>query len=201
MIKNVVFDIGGVLTDYRLVEFLAEKGFDGTMIKRILKASIMSPYWDAFDRNDLTEDEALEAFASLDPEIKEDLFKAYNNIEGMLVPRDYAIPWVKSLKADGLNVYYLSNYSIKAFTECADSVAFMEFTDGGCLSHQEHLTKPDPEIYKRFLDKYDLNPAECIFIDDTKENVEIAVELGFKGIVFESQESAAAQIAEIRAAE
>lgn len=45
-IKNIVFDIGGVLADFRIKEFLSEKGFDGAMIRRILKASVMSPTGD-----------------------------------------------------------------------------------------------------------------------------------------------------------
>ena len=49
-IRNIVFDIGGVLADFRIKEFLSEKGFDGTMIRRILNASVMSPYWGQFER-------------------------------------------------------------------------------------------------------------------------------------------------------
>ena len=50
MIRNIVFDIGGVLADFRLMEFLTEKGFDGPMIKRILRASVMSPYWETYGK-------------------------------------------------------------------------------------------------------------------------------------------------------
>lgn len=194
MAKNVVFDIGGVLAEYRLKEFLFEKGFDGPMIKRILKASIMSPFWDDFDRGDLTEDEALEGFASTDPEIKEDLRVAYENIQGMLVPQPYAVPWVKALKEQGFGVFYLSNYSIKAYNECKDSVEALDYMDGGMLSHREHLLKPDPEFFKHFLEHYGLEAGDCYFVDDTPKNVEVACELGFKGIVFDSYENVAPQL-------
>ncbi|MBR1816561.1 MAG: HAD family phosphatase [Lachnospiraceae bacterium] len=188
MIKNVVFDIGGVLADYKIKEFLANKGFDGTMIKRILKASIMSPYWGQFERAELTEEETLKAFASLDPEIEDELYKAYSNVEGMLVIRDFAIPIVKKLKEEGLNVYFLSNYSKKAYDECGDSLAFMEYMDGGILSFMVGKTKPDPEMYKLFLNEYDLKPEECVFVDDTEENVVAAGQLDFNGIVFKTYE-------------
>ncbi len=188
MIKNVVFDIGNVLADYRIKEFLLNKGFGPDMIKRILKASLMSPYWEAFERCDLTEDEALKAFASLDPEIEQDIYAAYENINGMLTMRSFAIDLVKQLKAEGYGVYYLSNYSSKAFRECSASLAFMEYTDGGCLSFQEKMTKPDVNFYKLFLERYKLDPTECVFVDDTPENVEVARQLGFKGIIFETYE-------------
>lgn len=45
MIHNIIFDIGNVLTDYRWEGFLADKGFDAEMIKKIAKASIMHPLW------------------------------------------------------------------------------------------------------------------------------------------------------------
>ena len=125
MIRNIVFDIGGVLADFRIREFLMEKGFDGPVIKRILKASVMSPYWGRFERGELTEEETLQGFVSVDPEIADDLRTAFSSIEGMLIMRDYAIPLVKALKDSGLGVYYLSNYSKKAYDECARSLVFI----------------------------------------------------------------------------
>lgn len=188
MIKNIVFDIGNVLADFRLVEFLTAKGYSPEIIKRILKASVMSPYWEAFERCDLTEEEAKRKFAELDPELEKEIYEAYASIEGLLGIREYAVDWVKALKEQGFNVYYLSNYSKKAFDECKDSLVFMPYMDGGCLSFQEKMTKPDERFYKRFLEKYNLAAEECIFIDDTPVNVEVAEKIGFKGIIFESYE-------------
>ena len=189
MIRNIVFDIGGVLADFRLMEFLTEKGFDVPMIKRILKASVMSPYWGSFERGELTEEETLRGFASLDPENEGNLRTAFSNIEGMLTMREYAIPLVKAMKEAGLHVYYLSNYSKKAYDECAGSLDFMPYMDGGLVSFLAGRTKPDPEMYRMFLLKYGLRADECVFIDDTEENVEAAKALGFSGIVFRDYES------------
>lgn len=188
MIRNIVFDIGGVLADFRLMEFLTEKGFDVPMIKRILKASVMSTYWGSFERGELTEEETLRGFASLDPENEGNLRTAFSNIEGMLTMRQYAIPLVKALKESGLRVYYLSNYSKKAYDECAGSLEFMPYMDGGLVSFLAGRTKPDPEMYRMFLLKYGLRADECVFIDDTGENVEAAKALGFSGIVFRDYE-------------
>ena len=188
MIKNIVFDIGGVLADFRIMEFMAEKGFDAPMIKRILKASVMSPYWMSFERGELTEEETLRGFAGQDPEIEDELRRAFSNIEGMLTMRDYAIPLVQYLKVKGFGVYYLSNYSKKAYDECASSLAFMPYMDGGLVSFRAGRTKPDPEMYRMFLDEFGLSADECVFVDDTPENVDAAKELGFTGIVFTGPE-------------
>ena len=89
-----------------------------------------------------------------------------------------------SLKACGLGVYYLSNYSKKAYDECGESLAFMRYMDGGVVSFRVGMTKPDPRVYELFLREYGLDPAECGFVDDTPENVEAAEALGFQGICF-----------------
>lgn len=185
MIHNVVFDIGGVLADFKLKEFLMEKGFDGPMIRRLLKASLMTPYWGQFERGELTEEETFQRFISLDPENEDNLRKAFSNVEGMLTIRDFAIPLVKALKEAGYGVYYLSNYSPKAYAECGSSLAFMPYMDGGIVSFKVGRTKPDPEMYRIFLDEYKLVPEECVFVDDTPENVEEAERAGFQGIVFQ----------------
>ncbi len=184
MIRNIIFDIGGVLADFEIIRFLSEKGFDGPIIKRIIKASVLGPYWGKFERAELTEEETLKGFLSMDPEIEQELYTAFSNIEGMLTIRDYAIPLVKSLKACGLGVYYLSNYSQKAYDECGESLAFMKYMDGGLVSFRVGMTKPDPRVYARLLQEYGLNAAECVFVDDTPENVAAAEAIGFQGICF-----------------
>ena len=191
---NIVFDIGGVLADFRLREFLAEKGFDADTIKRILKASVLHPYWGSFERGEVTEEEALRAFAAADPGITQQLRTAFTSLRGMLTIRDYAIPLVKGLKAAGHRVYYLSNYSRKAYNECGESLAFMPLMDGGLVSFRVGLTKPDPRMYRRFLDEYALAAQNCVFIDDTPENVEAAREIGFTGIIFRSLEQLLAEL-------
>ncbi len=184
MIKNIVFDIGGVLADYRMKEFLMEKGLDGPMIKRVLKASVMNPYWGRFERGEVTEEETLQAFTAADPEIERELRLAFTNLSGMLVSRDYAIPLVQRLKKAGYGVYYLSNYSKKAYDECGESLAFMPYMDGGIVSFKVGMTKPDQRMFSCFLERFGLTAETCLFVDDTEENVLAARALGFSGFVF-----------------
>lgn len=185
-IRNIVFDIGGVLADFNVNGFLSSKGFDVSMIRRILKASIMTPYWGQFERGEITEEQALAGFASADPEIENELKAAFSNVEGMLTIRDFSIPLVRGLKEAGYHTYYLSNYSKKAYDECGESLAFMPHMEGGFVSFRVGKTKPDPAMYEQFLSEYGLQAADCVFVDDTAENVEAARRLGFEGIVFVS---------------
>lgn len=190
MIKNIIFDIGNVLTDFRWKEFLTDKGFEGDLLARIVKASVMNPAWAEFDRGVWSEEATLQAFIDADPGIEKELHVAYDNIKGMVTPRDYAIPWLKELKAGGYKVLYLSNFSRKAEVECSDCLSFMPYMDGGILSYREKLIKPDPAIYQLLLQRYQLEASESVFLDDTLVNVEAARELGIHGIHFVTREQA-----------
>lgn len=190
MIRNIVFDIGNVLTDFRWKEFLADKGFDEAMIKRIAKASVQSPLWNEIDRGEWELERLMQEFIRLDPEIEQELRRAYDNLTGMVTRRDYAIPWIQDLKAKGFRTYFLSNFAYKAYVECADALDFLPYMDGGILSYQVRIIKPDPEIYKCLLSRYSLKAEESVFLDDTPLNVEGARGVGMYGIRFETKEQA-----------
>ncbi|MCM1187026.1 MAG: HAD family phosphatase [Lachnoclostridium sp.] len=190
MIRNIIFDIGNVLADFRWRAFLQDKGFDNAMIGRISKASVESPLWNEFDRGEWSEEELLQAFVDRDPEIEKELREAYSDIHGMVTPREYAVSWVRKLKENGYQVLYLSNFSRKAEEECAESLAFLPYTDGGILSYREKMIKPNPEIYRLLLKRYHLQPQECVFLDDTLKNVEAAQAEGMAGILFRTKEQA-----------
>ncbi len=197
MIKNIVFDISNVLVPFRFKEYLAEKGFDAAMIKRIIKASAMTPYWVEFEKGKLTYGEAMDAFISTDPDIAEELHKAYDVCTGIMGKYDYTEKWINALKQAGYKLYCITNFTPAGYEQCYDQISFTERFDGCVFSFREGIVKPDPEIYKILLRRYGLKAEECVFIDDTEENVRSAEKLGFAGIVFTGYEDAAAKLAEI----
>lgn len=190
MIRNIIFDIGNVLTDFRWRDFFRDKGFDEEMAERIAKASILNPAWDELDRGIWEEERILAEFIKADPQIEEELRRAFDNVAELVTPRSYAIPWIRELKEKGFGVYYLSNFSRKAYRECTEALAFIPYTDGGILSYREKVIKPDRAIYELLLSRYGLKAQECVFLDDTLKNVEAARACGFYGIRFQSREQA-----------
>ena len=190
MIRNIIFDIGNVLTDYRWEGFLADKGFDAEMIQKIAKASVMHPAWAEYDRGTWTDEQVLAAFVKDAPQLERELYQAFTSIAGIVTPRAYAIPWLQELKAKGYHVYYLSNFSHKAEVECADALNFLPEMEGGILSYKEHLIKPEPEIYRTLLDKFNLVADECVFLDDRRENIEAAETQGIHTVLFTTYQDA-----------
>ena len=97
---------------------------------------------------------------------------------------DYAIPWISELKERGYRVLFLSNYSEFIMNSKPEVLDFLPLMDGGVFSCYVGLIKPDPAIYQKICDKYDLDPAECVFIDDNEENVKAARDFGLNALHF-----------------
>ena len=83
-----------------------------------------------------------------------------------------------------MRIFYLSNYSNEMYRQSKDRLTFLENFDGGIFSWKEKCMKPDEEIYKRLLKRYDIVPERAIFFDDRVENIETAQRLGMQGVVF-----------------
>lgn len=194
MITTIIFDIGNVLADFSWRDHFASFGYDDAMVDRIAAATVKDPRWNEYDRGMLTDEETLAGFIQNDPEIKEDIEKVLDNIKTMVSRNDYAIPWIKELKEKGYRCLYLSNFSHKAETECAHALDFLPYLDGGILSYKEKLIKPMPEIYQLLIDRYQLVPEECVFMDDMLANVVAARKMGIHSIQFLNKEQACEEL-------
>lgn len=95
-----------------------------------------------------------------------------------------SIDFVKRCKEQGHNVYILSNWDAVSFPLLLEQhPEFAElFKDNIVLSGQIGLIKPDPAIYNYLLNKFNLDPADCVFIDDQLENVQAARMCGMQAI-------------------
>lgn len=196
MITTIIFDIGNVLADFTWREHFAGFGYDDAMIERLAAATVMSPRWNEYDRGLLPDQEIEDSLISNDPEIASDIHKVLADVKTLVRRNDYAIPWINDLKSKGYRCLYLSNFSRKAETACAHALDFLPYMDGGILSYQDKVIKPMPEIYQLLIDRYDLKPEECVFMDDTLQNLKAAEKFGIHTICFQNQ---AQTIEELRA--
>lgn len=190
MITTIIFDIGNVLADFTWREHFASFGYDDGMVERIARVTVKNPLWNEVDRGVMGSEELIQEFAAADPEIEQDIRKVLANVKTMVIRNDYAIPWIQDLKGKGYRVLYLSNFSERAETDCADALDFIPYMDGGILSYKEKVIKPMPEIYQLLIDRYNLIPAECVFMDDTPKNLAGAEKFGIHTIHFQNQAQA-----------
>ncbi|MCI8586314.1 MAG: HAD family phosphatase [Lachnospiraceae bacterium] len=190
MIKNIIFDIGNVLVDYCWEDHIVHCGFQGETKERIGRAMMLSDTWQEVDRGVWTEEELLAGFIANDRELEQEIRAVFSDLSTLLRERSGSIPWLRSLKADGYQVYYLSNFSEKVKREAGKELTFLNEMDGGIMSYTVQVIKPAPEIYRKLLEKYGLSAEESVFLDDSDANVQAAKALGMEGILVTSQEQA-----------
>lgn len=187
MIKNIIFDIGKVLIGFDWESYLGRM-FDEETAQKVTAATFGSGHWSEIDRAVLSEEEILELFYRVGPDIKEEIKQTYDRLGECVERLDWAIPFIDVLKEKGYKIYYLSNMSEHALGSNPPAFDFVDHMDGGVFSCDVHLVKPDPAIFEALLEKYGFRPEECIFIDDHPENAAAARKLGMKAITFTSRE-------------
>lgn len=89
---------------------------------------------------------------------------------------------LRALKQAGVPVYAITNFSKDKFRAASAQYDFFTLFDGILVSGEEQLIKPDPRIFRLFLNRYRLSPGGCIFIDDSGANVAAANEIGMRTI-------------------
>ena len=189
MIRNMVFDIGNVLMDFRWKEYMRSLfGEDETLIQTINQGIWHNGCWAAMDKGEMDGAATLRSAVAFAPQYEKEIKLTLDSVAHAFHKFKYSIPWIQELKRMGLNVYYLSNYSAFSVAANPDVLNFIPYMDGGVFSFEVKAVKPEPEIYRCLCEKYGLKPEDCLFTDDVPANVKGAQACGFQGIVFEGYE-------------
>jgi putative hydrolase of the HAD superfamily len=199
MIKNVIFDVGGVLVDFRWRALMADLGLSKERQDEFEVKVFGSKWWAELDRGALDEEYVVGKLRESISDHLQAFELVWANQENLVESYDYANPWLDSLKEKGFKIYLLSNYPKSIFTlhEEKGKFSFIDKIDGRVVSGFVGMAKPDEDIYRHLVDKYQLKFEECVFIDDRADNIETAINLSMKGIVFKDYEQARKELEEI----
>ncbi|MBZ9688619.1 HAD family phosphatase [Clostridium estertheticum] len=184
MLKNIIFDIGNVLLEFKPLDYLKRTFNDDNIEKLLYKEIFQSEEWLHLDRGTLTQEEAVKIISLRNPNNEIHIKKCMDNWIEILTPIEGTVKTLSQLKEKGYNLYLLSNFHSLAFETICTKYDFFKHFDGGIISYKENLLKPEAEIYTKLLETYKLNADECLFIDDTLVNIEAADKLGIKTIHF-----------------
>jgi putative hydrolase of the HAD superfamily len=187
MINTVILDIGNVLAHFRWREYLEDCGYDADTRERVANATVLSGFWDEWDRGRQDEEELIARSVSRDPGVATEILAFFASFADIVKEFDYAPEFVKGLKENGYRVYLLSNYSRKHFQACKPYFRFLDYVDGGVISYEVEHIKPEPQIYQALIEKYEINPSEAVFLDDLAVNLEGARPFGFHTIQVKEQ--------------
>jgi putative hydrolase of the HAD superfamily len=183
MIKNIVFDLGNVLISFRPSEYFDKKQYPENIKARILSDIFASKEWLMLDNGELTTAEVIESIASRSSLRKEEIAHIFNLRTELMYPLDQNVKLLPELKKQGFSLYFLSNFPADIFEEIRSGYYFFKYFDGGIISAEAKLSKPDSRIYNKLMEKYSLLPEESLFIDDLEANVKAAESVGMKGLV------------------
>ena len=186
MIKNIIFDVGKVLVEYDPDGMMKKLGFDEETLQTVNQAVFQNELWNESDRGVLSPEELLEAFIANNPAYEKEIRQVIDAVGDTISLMPYAVEWVKGLKERGYHLYILSNYAEYTYEKTSHKMEFLPYMDGVVFSYRCRLIKPEKEIYEYICKTYELKPEESVFLDDRKDNVEAARNMGMHGIVFEN---------------
>ena len=194
VIRNIVFDFGGVLVDWN-PEYLFRGVFRNRTEMDHFLENVYTSDWNEQQDAGRPLSEAIRVLQAKHPEYHEEIRLYYEKWTTMLGgPIEESVALLEPLKA-GYRLFGLTNWSAETFPIARDMYPFFELFDGIVISGEEKLKKPDERIYRVLLERYGLDAAECLFIDDRSVNVQAASDLGFQAIHLEDRGTLEAELA------
>ena len=182
MIRNLVFDMGGVL--YRWEPETALRLYPGEDGRILYDAVYGSPDWRRQDSGEIDEDGMIAAArARLPDRLKPEAARLVRWYE-LTGPVPGMEELARDLSEKGYPLYLLSNVGF-AFHKFKSMIPALKYFTGEFISAEHRLLKPDPEIFRVFLGEFGLRAEESLFVDDVAANIEGARAAGMEGIVFE----------------
>lgn len=187
MIKNVIFDIGGVLMNFKPYEAIKKFDYDLETRNKVYSIVYEDKRWSELDRGTLSNEAYLNSIIKENPNYTKQIQEVFNDFINEITPIYETVSFFKDLKQKEYKLYLLSNFS-SSYEMVEKKYPFLKMADGKVISYSVKTIKPEKQIYEILLSKYNLIPNECVFIDDMQQNIEAAKELGINGIVFNSFE-------------
>jgi len=185
--NTVIFDLGGVLIDwnpryvYRTI-FKTEEEIDWFF------ENICTHDWNENQDAGYPIAKATDELVQKHPEWEKEIRAYYGRWTEMLGgPIAETVDIFRILRKNtDMKFYALTNWSAETFPLALERFEFLHWFDGRVVSGEEKTRKPFPEFYQILLDRYKINPADALFIDDNLRNVNAAKTLGINSVHYQS---------------
>lgn len=184
MIKAVVFDFGNVISKFDYNIFFSKISEHSLKSAEEITDLIFrkSNLQQLYETGAISSDDFFNRIVKLcDLSLPKELFiQAFANI---FTPMNSTLELIKVLKKK-YKIALLSNTSEWHFNLAIKPLEIFELFDAVTLSYEVKAMKPDHKIFDNCLTKLDLEPNECIYIDDIKEYTDQATKIGMIGIQY-----------------
>ena len=181
--RAVIFDLGGVVLRWE-----PHRAYEQVLAPELVAefmARIDFPVWN--QRHDggqtfaLGEQDLVERFPADEAAILAYRTHFPATLTGM-VPGTGAV--IAELARAGVGLFALTNWSAETFPYAQQRFGLLRRFAGILVSGAEALAKPDPAIFTLALDRFELDPAATVFVDDSPVNVRAAQGVGLTGLEF-----------------
>jgi 2-haloacid dehalogenase len=178
-VSIVVFDLGGVLVDWD-PRYLLRKIMPGREAEmETLLAEVLNHAWNVERDKGDSWAEAMEQLKIEHPQWA-DVFELYTErwAETLGGSHEETVAVLRELKARGVPLYALSNWSAEMFPHAEAKYDWLELFDGVVVSGRVKMVKPDRAIFDYLIATYGLRAGDLFFIDDHEPNVRAARSYG-----------------------
>jgi 2-haloacid dehalogenase len=181
----ILFDLGGVLIDWN-PRYLYRQHFVHDEAMEHFLTHVCPGEWNhEIDAGKRFADAVAER-QKLFPEHAELIAlweSGWEHMLGEAIPESVAM--LQQLKAKGMRLYALTNWSDETFPVARRRFAFLDLFEDIVISGEVKLAKPDPRIFELARTRCRLVPRTTVYIDDAPRNVEAARTLGFEALHFQ----------------
>lgn len=183
---NIVFDLGGVLFEWKPQKIVSAL-FSDPQTQNIARLNTFEhPDWVELDRGSLDVKEAIHRAVLRTGLSHAKISELMEQMPRSLILIPDTLNLIYRLKTKTHRLFCLSNMPLPAMSYLESQHLFWNIFDGMVVSSRVHLVKPDAEIYRYLIDTFSLVPSETVFIDDNQLNIDSAEELGIRTILFEN---------------
>lgn len=196
-VSNIVFDLGGVVFSWEPEALVANVFAEPDVQTQVHAEIIGHADWLELDRGILPRQEAILRAAVRTGLAVSAVSELMRQVPLALCVIPGTVDLLYRLRERGHRLFYLSNMHVASIEHLERAYTFWDIFEGGIISCRIHLIKPEPAIYTSLLEKYGLDIAETVFIDDTEINLAAAVKFGLRTIHFEHPGQCEEQLREL----
>ena len=187
-IDTIIFDLGGVLLDWNPLYVYDDNYFKTSEERDYFFSKVCTSEWNEEQDAGRAISDATHVLVKQFPDWEQPIRDYYGRWTEMLRgPIPETVEIFRQLKQSGkYRLYALTNWQAELFQIALVRYNFLYWFDGRVVSGVEKTRKPFREFYRLLLNRYQVDAAKAIFIDDNLRNVEGAEAVGIKSIHFSS---------------
>lgn len=178
-ISTVVWDLGAVVIDWNPRYLYRTLLPDDDAVEAFL-GNVCTPAWHHRNDEGRPMAEGVAELVEVFPD-RAELIRAYVDRWDDMFAGEIrgSVAVIEELDAAGVPQYGLTNWPAEMFPRARRRFPVLDRLRGVVVSGEEGVAKPSPEVFRRLLERFDLEASSCLFVDDSARNVEAAAALGF----------------------